>query len=110
MLLASVIVPVTGMYESRAADMESDVSDNIAKLIDRFYCSEADEFIISVNDILPGRTSCIEFRGHMIILTTARGTYRSGMNIAVISDLAFGYGDIVKFTRSDDSIVAERLS
>ncbi|MDR0198361.1 MAG: hypothetical protein LBI08_01280 [Methanomassiliicoccaceae archaeon] len=109
-LLAAVIVPVTGMYESRTVSMESGVSEDIARMVDRFYYSDQDEVTVSMNDILPGVASYVEFKGHMVILTTDRGVYKSGTNVTVISEDTFGYGDIVRFTKSGNSVVAERLT
>ncbi|MCL2143579.1 MAG: hypothetical protein FWH44_04910 [Methanomassiliicoccaceae archaeon] len=110
-LLAAVIVPVTGMYESKTVSTESNVSEDIGKLVDGFYYSEMELFIVPMSDILPDTSSYIEFDGHVIIMTTARGIYKSGTNALIISDgTPFRYGDAVRFTKSDGTITAERLS
>jgi len=111
MLLAAVIVPVMGIYESKTERMESDVSDNIAKVIDSFYYSEMNEFTVAMSDILPSSSSYLEFDGHIITLTTERGEYRSGTNATVISDGSpFIYGDILRLSKKDGGVVAEKLA
>jgi len=108
-LLAAIIVPVTGMYESKTVRMESGISDDIADLVDDFYYSEMSVLTISMSDILPSTSSYIEFNGHMVILTTDRGTYKSGTDVIVVSGgIPFGYGDIVRFTKTGDTVTAER--
>jgi len=109
LLLAAVIVPVTGMYESDAAGRESDVSDDIAKLIDNFYYSEMNEAVIPMNDILPNIFSYAEFDGRLVTLTTDRGVYKSGTKVFVISDGTLGYNDIIRLTKNADAVTAERL-
>ncbi|MDR0334347.1 MAG: hypothetical protein LBH69_00455 [Methanomassiliicoccaceae archaeon] len=109
MLLAAVLVPVTGMYESHTSSMESDVSGNVAKLIDGFYCSEMDEMTVSMTDILPGGASYLEFSGTVVTMTTDRGVYMSGTNVPVLSEYAFGRGDIIKLSKGDGFVTAERL-
>jgi hypothetical protein len=110
MLLAAVVAPVTGMYESHTAKMESDVSDDIAKLIDSFYYSEMDEIVIAMNDILPNVMSYAEFSGYLVTLTTDRGVYKSGTNVPVISEGTFGYSDMVRLYKSGGTVTAERLT
>jgi hypothetical protein len=111
-LLAAVTVPVTGMYESRSADMESDVSEGIAMLIDDLYYSEMNVFTVPMGDILPDTSSYLEFKGRMVILTTGRGTYKSGTNVDILvpNGTVFGYGDILRLSKSDGILTAERLA
>jgi len=109
LLLTAVIVPVTGMYESDAVDRESDVSDDIAKLIDNFYYSEMNEAVILMNDILPNIFSYAEFNGHLVTLTTDRGVYKSGTRAFVISDGTLGFNDVIRLTKNGDTVTAERL-
>jgi hypothetical protein len=111
-LLAAVIVPVMGMYESHTSEMESDVSDDIASLIDEFHYSKMEVFTVAMSDILPNTLSYIEFNGHMIILTTERGVYKSGMNAMVIvkDENVFGHGDILRLTKVNGAVIAEKLA
>ena len=112
LLLAAVMVPVTGMYESRTVRMESDSSERIASLIDDFYYSKMEVFTISMGDVLPSTASYVEFDGHLVTLTTERGTYKSGTNIAVSVDdgTVFGHGDILRLSKNGDTVTAERLT
>jgi len=110
-LLAAVIAPVTGMYESHAVSMESDIPGNIAYLIDDFYHSEMDVFTVAMSDILPNVASYAEFDGHLVTVTTERGTYKGGTNVPMISsDNMFGYGDILKLSKHQGAVVMERLA
>jgi len=110
LLLAAVIVPVTGMYESHTVSMESDVSEDIARFVDGFWYSEMDDLTVSMGDILPNIPSYVEFRDHIVILTTDRGTYRSGTKVPVISEEVFGYGDMLRLIKNEDSVKAEKAS
>ena len=109
-LLAAVIVPVTGIYESKTVRMESDAADGIADLINGFWYSETETLTVPMSGILPGTGSFIEFGGHIITLTTERGVYKGGTNAFVVSDgIVFGYGDIMMLTKGDGIVTAERL-
>ena len=108
-LLASVTVPVMGIYESQASGMESDIPEGIAELIDNFYRSEMDVFIVPMSDIIPNSLSYVEFEGHLITLTTERGVHKSGTGVMMISDQVFGYGDILKMEKGEGFVTMERL-
>ena len=112
LLLASVIVPVTGMYDRHAAGMESGISDNMASLVDTFYYSEMEELTISMSNILPSTSSYIEIRGNMITLTTERGTYKSGTGVHVTTDggNVFTYHDVIRLSKNGDGVTAERYA
>ena len=103
LLLASVIVPVTGMYDRQAGGMESGISDDMASLIDTFYYSEMEEMTISMSDILPNSSSYAEIDGNLISLTTERGTYKSGTVVAIVTENGdvFRYYDIINLSKGD---------
>ena len=110
-LLAAVVGPVTGMYESDTVKMESNIPDSIAMLIDDYYYSDMDTLTVSVSDILPDALSYVRFDGHMVTVTTERGTYKGGTNVPVISEgQTFGYGDIIKLSRIPGAVEAEKLA
>jgi len=109
LLLVAVIAPVTGMYDSNAMFSEGDIADDVARLTDDFYYSEMDTAVIAMCDILPNVSSYIEFDGHSVTLMTERGTYRSGTNVPVAAEGAFGYGDMIMLTKNDVGVTAERV-
>ena len=110
-LLAAVVGPVTGMYESNTMKMESNIPGSIAVLIDDYYYSDMDTLTLSVTDILPNASSCVRFDGHMVTVTTERGTYKGGTNVPVVSgEQTFGYGDIIKLSRLPGAVTAEKLA
>jgi hypothetical protein len=111
LLLASVVIPVTGMYESQTADMEADIAGNLASLIDDFSRSDMDVFTVSMSDILPSVSSYVEFGERVITLTTERGVYRSGTYVTITTNgCAFGYGDILRLSKDYGTVIAEKLS
>jgi len=111
-LLAAVIVPVTGMYDSKTVTMESGSADDIAKLIDSFHYSETETFTAAMSDILPNSSSYMELKGHTVILTTERGTYRAAVNadIVIKDGIVFGHGDIIVLTKADGAVIAEKIA
>ena len=110
-LLAAVVSPVIGMYESEAMGTESRIPENLANLIDDFHRSKMDVLIISMSDILPSSASFAEFDGHGITVTTERGTYRGWTAVSLTSDGGvFGYGDTIRLSRFDGGIRMERLT
>ena len=111
-LLAAIIAPVTGMYESKAVNMESEISDNIASLVDEFYYSKMETFTVSVSDLLPDIRSYIELKGHLVIFTTERGVYKSGTNVPMVTDGdgLFRHGDILRMSKNDGKVIIERLA
>ena len=110
LLLASVIVPVTGMYDRQAAGMESNVPDDIASLVTAFYHSEMEELTVPMSDILPSASSYVEMNGHVITLTTERGTYKSGTGVHVTTDdgNVFTYHDVIRLSKGEGIVIAER--
>jgi len=108
-LLSAILVPVTGMYDSQARNMESNVSDGIADLIDGFRRSEIDTFVIPASDILPGTSSYVEINGQMITLTTDRGVHMSATRSDVISNCVFVYGDVIKMSKSEGKVIIEKV-
>jgi hypothetical protein len=109
-LLAAVIAPVTGMYESKTARMEFDIPGNIASLIDDFHYSKMDALAITMSDILPNSSSYVELNGQKITVTTGRGTYIGGTSVPVTADGVFGYGDIVMLSKQNGTVVAEKAA
>jgi len=110
-LLAAIIVPVTGMFESKTMNMESDIPDGIGSLIDDFYYSEMEVFTVSMADVLPNTSSYVEFSRYHITLTTERGTYHGGTNVIVVTgnDGLFEYNDIIKLTKYKKIVIAQKL-
>jgi len=108
-LLSAILVPVTGMYDSQARNMESNVSDDIARLIDEFSRSDMDTFVLPAGDILPSASSYLEINGQMITLNTDRGMHRSATYSEVISDNVFGYGDIIRMSKRDNMVIIEKI-
>jgi len=109
-LLASVISPVTGMYESGTVTMESDIPRNIADLVDDFHRSRMDVLTIQVSDILPNSASFVEFGGHVVTVTTERGTYKGWTAVPLTSDgEVFRYEDTLRLSRSDGCVKIEML-
>ena len=107
MLLAAVIVPVTGMYESDAVGMESLIPEDMASLIGDFHYSEMDILIIPMSDILPDTASYAEFGEYTITITTGRGSYSYESNIRMISYGAFGHGDVIMLSKLNGAVTAE---
>jgi len=110
-LLASVIAPVTGMYDARMANMESDASDNIALMIDSFYYSEMEVLTINMNDILPDAYSYIELGDRHLTLVTEKGRHKSRTNVVMISDeITLSCGDIIRMSKNADAVIFEKLA
>jgi len=108
-LLSAILVPVTGMYDSQARHMESDVSDSIANMIDDFRRSEIDTFVIPASDVLPGTSSYVEIDGQMITLTTDRGVHMSATRSEVTASVMFVYGDVIKMSKSGGKVIIEKI-
>jgi len=108
-LLSAILIPVTGMYDSQARNMESDVSESIARLIDDFHRSELETFVIPASDILPGTSSYVEINGQMITLTTDRGVHRSAAYSEVISSGVFRYDDIIRMSNIGEAVMIEKM-
>jgi hypothetical protein len=110
-LLTAVIVPVMNMYESQTVSMESGVPDSISGMIDDFYYSKMETFTVPMADILPNASSYVELNGYLVTLTTDRGVYRSGTNIPVLcDDILFGYGDMLRLSKTDGAVIAEKFT
>ena len=112
LLLASVIVPVTGMYDRQAGGMESGISDNMASLVDTFYYSEMEELTISMSDILPNPSSYVEIDGNLITLTTERGAHKSGTVVPIVTENGnvLRHNDMIRLSKGEGTAILEILA
>lgn len=76
-LLAAVIVPVSGAYGSMEDESMRDAADGIAEMLDIFWNSKADEMTLRGWDILPSADCGLILDGRELILTKKGKEYRS---------------------------------
>jgi hypothetical protein len=110
-LLATVISPVTSIYDDREDAKMQDLSESIAAMIDAFYDSEADSMAMSVNEILPSSSSSMRFDGHLVCVTDGDAEHRSSSKRNIVSDKdCYNASDIIKLTRSEGGVIVETIS
>jgi hypothetical protein len=99
-LLAAVIIPVSGYFERQEDEDMSEAADAISKMIDSFWDSEADTMTLQGQDILPSSEYSIILNGHKVSIMTSDREYTS-MISHPSEDIRISYNDIVHLKRSD---------
>jgi hypothetical protein len=109
MLLAAVLSPVTFVYDGRETAGLQDQADGIARMIDSFYGSAADEMTLSMSEILPTQDSVLELDGQLVVLRCGEKECRSSVRCNIDSDGSYWAGDLVKFEKTDTGVSAGLL-
>ncbi|MFA6804522.1 MAG: hypothetical protein WCQ23_06045 [Candidatus Methanomethylophilaceae archaeon] len=102
-LLAAVIVPVNGIYDSMEEENMTEVSDSIASMLDSFWDSETDTMHLRGWDILPGADYGLVLDGHKVIITGGEKDYLS-LTEHSTGYFELTYNDIVDIVRENDSL------
>lgn len=102
-LLAAVIVPVSGIYNTMEEDNMTDVSDSIASMLDSFWDSEADKMHLRGSDILLNAEYGLILDGHTVTLTDGKKNYLS-LTEHSIGYFELAYTDVVDIVRENDSL------
>lgn len=90
-LLASVSIPLAGIYSSNEDVLMTENADRIAWMLDDIRNYDADTVIIRGWDILPGPDCSLTVDGYEVVLENAKGRYVSHTLNA--THLAMGYND-----------------
>lgn len=102
-LLAAVIVPVNGIYDSMEEENMTEVSDSIASMLDSFWDSETDTMHLRGWDILPSADYGLVLDGHKVIITCGEKDYLS-LTEHSTGYFELTYNDIVDIVRENDSL------
>lgn len=105
-LLATVIVPVSGAYESMEHDNTVEAADAIAEAIDSFWDSEADTMFLRGCDILPSPSYGLVIDGHYVTLTNGDDSYVSLIQHEA-KYFTIGYEDNISVERSNNILIME---
>ena len=103
-ILTAVIVPVSGMYDSKAdADM-IEVADRAADVMDSFWYSDVDVMTLRGWDILPSTDCVLEIEGHDIILQKNGRIYR-GLISFEAGPITFSYNQIMTVEKENGRLI-----
>ena len=109
LLIATVLPPVQSLFDDGESSEMQEQSQNICRMIDTFYASEADEMVLSLNTVLPG-DSYIVMDGHFVTVFDGENQYRYDTVHELVPDrYSYVTDDILRFTRNGDSVVIETL-
>ena len=109
LLIATVLPPVQSLFDDGESSEMQEQSQNICRMIDTFYASEADEMALSLNTVLPG-DSYIVMDGHFVTVFDGENQYRYDTVHELVPDRdSYGTDDILRLTRNGDSVVIETL-
>lgn len=110
-LLAAVLSPVTGLYDGKETVEMQEQTDNIAKMVDSFYLSEADNMTLNMGEILPSTSVSLKVDGNMITIVSDEDEFRSATRFTIASDEEiYGPNDIVRFTKTDNGVMTEKIA
>lgn len=102
-LLASITVPISDIYDSRTETDMLDVADGISSVMDSFWDSEADMLTIRGWDILPSPVYSALLNGHVVTVTDGENDYVSLMSHPCC-EMTVSYNQTVCFGKDGDSI------
>ena len=109
-MLAAVTSPVSSIFDEKEESCIQQQSENIAGMLDLFYESQADEMVICLSDMIPSAGIGLIFDGRFVELNDGNSSYRSAMRYVVESDdTVYNVNDIVRLTKTDGSILVERM-
>ena len=109
LLIATVLPPIQSLFDDGESSEMQEQSQNICRVIDTFYASEADEMALSLNTVLPS-DSYIVMDGHFVTVFDGENQYRYDTVHELVPDRdSYGTDDILRFTRNGDSVVIETL-
>ena len=108
-LIASILPPVQSMFDESESSEIQEQSQNICRMIDSFYDSEADELVISLNSLIPS-DSYVTMDGYLVTIYDDGSEHRYDTRYQLVSDSDhYDANDILRFTRDDGKIMIENL-
>ena len=108
-LIASILPPVQSMFDSSESSEMQEQSQNICRMIDAFYDSEADEMVIPLNSLIP-TNSYVTLDGYFVTIYGDDAEHRYDTRCQLISDSDhYNSNDILRFTRDDGKVMIENL-
>ena len=107
-VLAAVMIPVTGMFEdSSDADIQS-LTDGAGRMLETFERSGADVMTISLRDVLPGHSFSMRMERGMLMITEKEKEYRTSIPWKVETEW-YQYEDVIEIKKTSDGVSVRRL-
>lgn len=106
-LLSAVFLPTLNLFENGSEESMDEISQDIARAIDRFYVSKSETLTVSLRDILP-ESSSIHFKENLVTLEKGGKQYRS-FTTAAMNECSFGRNDIIMFEKTDRGLSVKGL-
>ena len=108
-LIASILPPVQSMFDSSESSEMQEQSQNICRMIDTFYDSEADEMVIPLNSLIP-TNSYVTLDGYFVTIYGDDAEHRYDTRYQLVSDSDhYDANDILRFTRDDGKVMIENI-
>ena len=109
LLIATILPPVQSLFDDGESSEMQEQSQNICRMIDTFYISEADEMVVCLNTVLP-KDSFMTMEGYFVTVHSNDTEYRYDTVHELTPDRnSYGTDDIVRFTRNGDAVMIEAL-
>ena len=109
LLIATVLPPVQSLFDDGESSEMQEQSQNICRMIDTFYTSEADEMVVCLNTVLP-KDSYMTVDGHFVTVHSSDSEYRYDTVHELLSDRdSYGVDDILRFTRNGGAVNIESI-
>ena len=109
LLIATILPPVQSLFDDGESSELQEQSQNICRMIDTFYTSEADEMVIGLNTVLP-EDSYMTVDDHFVTVYSGDGEYRYDTVHELLSDRdSYGVDDILRFTRNGGAVNIESI-
>ena len=108
-LLATVIPPVTSVYDNGESTSMQEQSETLCRMLDSFHESEADEMMICLSTVLP-QNSSIKIDRYFVTIIIGEDQYRYNTEYTLASEKeSYTGNDYIRITKNDDSLIVEPL-
>lgn len=101
-LMAVVVVPLGGVFDSSEGDGFRELVERDASAIDLFWSSEMDELLICGSDLLPSPAYVLVAEGHVLKMVCGDKVYRGSLVHPL--EVELGYGDEIVLVRDGDGL------
>jgi len=107
-VLAAVMFPVMGMFESSSDIDIQRLTDDTGRMLGTFERSGADVMTMSMKDFLPDHSCSMRMENGMMIITENGKEYRTSIPWNVWTE-RYSYEDVIEIRKTSDGASVRRL-
>ena len=109
LLLASIVPPVTSIFDEGQSEGMQQQSETLCRMLDSFHESEAEEMTICLNTILP-QNSSVMMDSYFVTIISDDNQYRYNTEYTLESDReVYTNNEYIRMTKNGDSLIVSIL-